>query len=282
RKNSLDYMKTIDYMVIDEGRYLTPSDKYKAIVGRVLAEDHFEKPINRGDKIIINGTSFEVVGFNKKTGNPAHDLKVVIPIDVLRDMYGAGDEVTMITAKVKEGFNLSQSADNVKDSLRRARDVKRDEEDFTVQTAQNILETFNAILGVVQVVLSGIAAISLVVGGLGIMTTMYTSVLERTRQIGIMKAVGAKNEDIMLLFLIESGVLGLTGGVIGVLLGLGISFGASYVVEAYYESELVKASASFSLIFGALAFSFVVGCLSGLLPSMNAAKMKPVDAIRYR
>ncbi len=281
-RESLDYMKTIDYMIVDEGRYLTPNDKYKAIIGRVLAEEHFDKPVRRGDNIMVNGTAFEVVGINKRAGNPAHDLKVVIPIDILRGMYNADDEISMITVRVKENFNLTEVADDVKRRLRRSRDVKEDEEDFTVQTAQNLLDTFNSILGVVQVALSGIAAISLVVGGLGIMTTMYTSVLERTRQIGIMKAVGAKNKNIMLLFLIEAGVLGLTGGIIGVLLGLGISFGASYVAEAYYDIELVKASADPMLIFGALAFSFIIGCVSGVLPAHQASKMRPVDAIRYR
>jgi putative ABC transport system permease protein len=280
-RESLDYMKTIDYMIVDEGRYLNPSDRNKAIIGRVLAEEHFDRRIGRGDRITIDGSVFEVVGINKKTGNPGHDVKVVIPLDVLRDMQGADDEISVITASVREGFDLAEVAEDVRRRLRRSRDVREGEEDFTVQTAQNILDTFNSVVGVVQAALSGIAAISLLVGGLGIMTTMYTSVLERTKQIGIMKSVGAKNKDILLIFLIEAGFLGLLGGVIGVVLGLGISFATAYVAEAYYGIELLKASADLVLIFGAMSFSFLVGCFSGLLPAYQASKMKPVDAMRY-
>ncbi|MFH1404226.1 MAG: ABC transporter permease [Candidatus Altiarchaeota archaeon] len=279
---SLEYMKTIDYMIVDEGRYLTPQENYKAIIARPLAEDGFDKEVKRGDKVKVNGQDFEIVGFTKVAGNPAHDNKIVIPIDTLRGMYGMGDELAMITVRVGDGFNVSEVADNMKRKLRRSHNLDEGEEDFTVQTSEQMMESFNAILGVVQVVLSGIASISLIVGGLGIMTTMYTSVLERTSQIGIMKAVGARNRDILMLFLVESGILGMMGGIIGVLFGLGISFGASYVSETYYDTEMLKASADASLIVGALAFSFIVGCVSGVMPSMKAANMRPVDAIRKK
>jgi putative ABC transport system permease protein len=269
-------------MLVEEGRYLNPSDRYKALVAEPLAGDGFKKEIKRGDKIKINGIEFEVVGFTKKAGNPAHDNKVVITLDTLRQMYKMGDELAMITVRVEEGLNVTEVADNIKRKLRRSHGLTEGNEDFTVQTSQQLIDSFMNILGIVQAFLTGIAAISLIVGGLGIMTTMYTSVLERTKQIGIMKAVGARNRDIFMLFVIESGILGAVGGVIGVILGLSISFGASYVAETYYSNDLLKASADSTLIVGALAFSFIVGCVSGLLPSMKAAGMKPVDAIRYR
>ncbi|MBD3389062.1 MAG: FtsX-like permease family protein [Candidatus Altiarchaeales archaeon] len=281
-KDSLEYLKTVDYMVVEEGRYLSSSDKYKALVGKPLALEGFEHEIKRGDKITIKDIDFEVVGFTKKAGNPPHDNKVVVPVDTLRDLYDMEDELAMISVRVMDGFNVSEVADNVERKLRRSHGLKEGDEDFTVQTSQQLLESFNAILGIVQAFLAGIAAISLVVGGLGIMTTMYTSVLERTRQIGIMKAVGARNTNILMLFLVEAGILGMVGGLIGVALGLTISFGSSYVAENYFNNDLLKASAEPALIFGALAFSFIVGCLSGLLPSMKAARMRPVDAIRYR
>jgi putative ABC transport system permease protein len=279
---SVDYMKTIDGMKVDEGRYLTNADKYNALIARPEAQEGFKHEIKKGERLTIDGIDFTIVGFNPKSGNPAQDKKLLIPMATLRDMYPIDKEVNLITLKARDGYNVTQVANDVKTRLRRDHGLKEGEEDFTVQTADQVMKTFLGIIGVVQTVLSGIAAISLVVGGLGIMTTMYTSVLERTNQIGIMKAVGAKNSDILILFLFEAGMLGLAGGIIGVLLGLFISFGVAYVAQTYLGIDLLHASANPWLIVGALAFSFTVGCLSGLLPSMNAAKMKPVDAIRYR
>jgi putative ABC transport system permease protein len=282
-QKSVDYMKTIDWLRVDEGRYLTQADRFNAIIAKPFAQSEFKREIKRGDKVVIDGQDFTIVGFNPKSGNPQQDKKVVIPLDTYRVLYPESDrEINMINVQAAEGYNASVVAGDVRTKLRRNHGLKEGEEDFTIQTAEQVMQTFMSIIGVVQTVLTGIAAISLIVGGLGIMTTMYTSVLERTSQIGIMKAVGAKNSDIMLLFLIEAGTLGLAGGLIGVLLGLGISFGVAYVAQTFYEIDLLHASADPALIVGALAFSFVVGCVSGLFPAMNAAKMKPVDAIRYR
>lgn len=282
-QQSVSYMRQIDYLRVDEGRFLTTSDKYNAVIGKPLANDTFKKEIKKGDKITVDGTVFTVVGITPKSGNPQQDQKILIPLDTYRLMYPETDkEVDMINVKAKEGLNVSEVAENIKVKLRRDHGLKEGEEDFTVQTAEQLMQTFMTIIGVVQTVLTGIAAISLIVGGLGIMTTMYTSVLERTSQIGIMKAVGAKNSDIMVLFLIEAGLLGLIGGLIGVVIGLTISFSVAYVAQTFYGIELLQASADPLLIIGALSFSFFVGCVSGLLPARNAANMKPVDAIRFR
>ncbi|MFH1823570.1 MAG: FtsX-like permease family protein, partial [archaeon] len=137
------------------------------------------------------------------------------------------------------------------------------------------------IFGIVQAVFIGIAAISLVVGGIGIMNTMYTAVLERTREIGIMKAVGARNRNILTLFLIESGILGLVGGAIGVLIGIGLSTGVAFVAAQALGTTFLRAVFPWYLIVGALAFSFGIGSLSGILPAIQASRLKPVDALRY-
>ena len=133
---------------------------------------------------------------------------------------------------------------------------------------------------IVQGVLVGIAAISLVVGGIGIMNTMYTAVTERTKEIGIMKATGAKNSQILLLFLFESGMLGLFGGAIGVALGFSISKSIELIAFQIFESFLIKASFSPLLLIGSLLFAFIVGAASGVFPALQAAKLKPVDALR--
>jgi putative ABC transport system permease protein len=181
---------------------------------------------------------------------------------------------------VDKGADPDTVAEKIKSRLRSYRNVKVDEEDFTVQTFQNMIESFKTVLNIVTIVLSGIAAISLIVGGIGIMTTMYTSVIERTRQIGIMKAIGARNENILMIFMFESGFLGLVGGMIGVVIGIIASILAEVLVKYYIPEFTVYLG--FDLVLGALAFSFIVGCVSGFMPSYQAAHMKPVDALRYR
>ncbi len=113
------------------------------------------------------------------------------------------------------------------------------------------------------------------------MNTMYTSVLERTKEIGTMKAVGAKNSDILYIFLFESGLLGLVGGAIGILIGIGLAKGTEYVATTTLGTPFLQASFPLYLIVGALVFSFLIGAVSGILPAMQAAKLKPVDALRY-
>ena len=147
-------------------------------------------------------------------------------------------------------------------------------------TAEDFLEQINNILGIVNGVLVAIAGISIIVGGIGIVNSMYTSVLERTKEIGIMKAVGARNFDIAMIFIVEAGILGLIGGLLGVALGLGIA----YIVQAVAANlgfQLLKVQISLGLVLFGLSFAFVIGVVSGLLPALNAAKLKPADSLRY-
>ena len=172
-------------------------------------------------------------------------------------------------------------AEDIEEELRDERNEKEGQETFSVQSFSQLLETFTDIFAVIQAVFVGIAAISLVVGGIGIMNTMYTSVLERTKEIGTMKAVGAKNSDIFKIFLFESGLLGLVGGTIGILMGMGIAKSVEYIAMIQLGSPFIKAVFGLPLIIGALTFSFLVGTISGVLPAMQAAKLKPADALRY-
>ena len=112
------------------------------------------------------------------------------------------------------------------------------------------------------------------------MNTMYTAVLERTREIGIMKAIGARNSMIFLLFFLESGLLGMIGGIIGVLLGASIAYGMAFIGKLVLGSSLIRASINIYLVFGALSFSFIIGTIFGVLPALNASKLPPVEALR--
>ena len=155
----------------------------------------------------------------------------------------------------------------------------RNDENFEVQTPTQILEQINEILGVMQFVLVGIAAISLLVGGVGITNSMYTSILERTKDIGIMKAIGAQNKDILFIFLIESGLMGLVGGIFGVIIGTLLSYGISqYATQSGFKLIF---SINPGLVMFGLLFAFCIGMISGMIPARQASKLKPVDALRY-
>ncbi len=269
---------------IDVGRNLKLGDKYKAVIGVGLANlKDFKRPLEVGDKIKIGKGEQEVVivGILEKIGNPYDDGTVILPLDTAQEILGIKDQYDMITIQVKENEDVNKVAEEIKARLRKDRGLKEGEEDFRVQTSEQLLQSFNSIFGIIQAVFIGIAAISLVVGGIGIMNTMYTAVLERTREIGIMKAVGARNSNILTLFLIESGILGLIGGLIGIVLGVLLGIGASFFAGQALGTNLLKAYFPWYLIVGALVFSFGVGCASGALPALQASKLRPVDALRY-
>jgi len=261
------------------GRELRSGDKYKAMVGyRIGNGEFYKKEVRVGDTIYLQDTKIEVVGIVNEIGNRQDDTQIYVPIETAKELYKQPG-YTMMWAVAKKGFNPSDVAEYIKNDMRRDRGLKKGAEDFTATTTEQLISTFNDVMLIVQAVIIGIAAISLVVGGIGIMNTMYTAVLERTREIGVMKAIGARNSDVMMIFLIESGILGLAGGAAGTLLGMG----AGKLVEAVAAQARTNLVVSFPLwlIGGALAFSFIIGSLSGTLPALNAARMKPTDALRY-
>ena len=268
---------------IESGRDFKAGDKTKIVLGWNAANKDFDKNIIVGNKIKIGEESFEVIGILKKTGSPSDDSAIIMPIDSLREITGNKEDVSGIFARVKAGEDVNKVAADIEKQLKKERGEKLSEKSqtFDVLTAEQLLNSFGDILSVVQAVLVGIAAISLLVGGIGIANTMYTSVLERTKEIGTMKAVGAKNSDILILFLIESGMLGLIGGLIGIGIGIGLSKIAEYIAAMQLGSNLLQASIDPVLIIGALVFSFLIGAVSGVFPAMQASKLKPVDALRY-
>ncbi len=268
---------------LDYGRDLKEGDWNVIVIGSSVAKDNklFENGAQPGNKLTINGVDFKVIGVLEPIGNEQDDRQVYIDLDRERKLFGTEDEYDMLFAQAKPGLDVGEVAEDVKKTLRKSRDLKEGEEDFLVQTTQQIQESFNAIFSVVQWFLIGIATISIVVGGVGIMNTMYTSVLERTYDIGIMKAVGAKNSDILMLFVIEAGTLGAVGGVGGAILGGGLAMIVEIASTSALGMELLKAHLGFELILGAILFSFVVGMVSGALPAKQAASLKPVDALRW-
>ncbi|MBU3906890.1 MAG: ABC transporter permease [Nanoarchaeota archaeon] len=278
----LKRLEEVQPFYIEKGRGLKEGDKFKALAGWSHANgDIWKRNIEVGDSMEIEGQEFKIVGILKKQGNPIDDNSFTIPKDTLREIMTVGDEESGILAKAAEGFNAVTVAEDIERKLRKERGEKEEQETFNVQTSEQLLETFTNIFGIVQAVLVGIAAISLIVGGIGIMNTMYTAVLERTKEIGTMKAVGAKNSDVLKIFLFESGLLGLVGGVIGIAIGFSLGKTAELIASNYLGTDLLRADFSPLLIIGALLFSFLIGSLSGLFPALQAARLKPADALRY-
>ncbi|MFC1648216.1 ABC transporter permease [Nanoarchaeota archaeon] len=278
-------MLTVDLI---EGRFFEKGDKYKGVAGFLYAQKNgiFSRALSVGDKVTVNGQTIELIGIMDKIGSAPDDGQILVPIEVaeeLSDVAGEPGKKTRdyIIAQVDPTDDPEKIADSVERDLRRFRDVDEGNEDFSIQTAEQLLASFNVILGVVQAILVGIAAISLLVGGIGIMNTMYTAVLERTKEIGVMKAIGARNSDVMIIFLIESGLLGVVGGIIGVIIGYGISAAVSSVTGAYLGENYMIIFFPWWLALGGVGFSFVVGAASGVMPAVQASRMNPVDALRY-
>lgn len=279
----LQVFETMGNFEAEKGRSIKSGDKFKAMIGPEYTKQHgiFEKPVVLGDTIQIAKVDFEVIGIGKSQGNAMSDSRIIVSEDGLREITKNTDEVSAIHAIVEDGFSPDTVAENIKKDLRKSRGVEKDKEDFDVTTMQNLINTVNTILLIVQGIIIGIAAISLLVGAIGILNTMYTAVLERTREIGIMKAIGAKNSIIMTIFLIEAGFLGAVGGIIGTIIGMLIAKSVEIIGTIIWGTALLKANFSPWLIAGAILFAFLVGSVSGTLPAIQASKLKPVDALRY-
>ncbi|MEM4247201.1 MAG: ABC transporter permease [Candidatus Woesearchaeota archaeon] len=264
---------------VEQGRMLKPDDRKKAVVGNnIWNSKKFSKKMTIGSKLLLNGEKFEIIGLMPKIATNV-DMVVLINEDDAREIMNEDEQFSMIAAQVAPGEVPSRVADRISRAMRKDRHQKEGFEDFTIKTSEEVIKSVNTILGVVQAILVGIALISLLVGGIGIMNTMYTAVLERKKDIGIMKAIGARNRDVMLIFLLESGLLGMAGGAVGILIGMGLSKTVEIIATGII-GNLLKASFPWYLIVGALAFSFLVGMISGVLPARQASRLPPVEALR--
>lgn len=270
---------------VEQGRLIEKGDTFKAVVGYNHAQDKkiWDRGLSLGDKITINSVDFQVVGITEDMGNSADNGNIHIGDDAYDRVFekDIDDEYFYVVAQSEPSAEPSVIGERIERNLRNHRSVDEGDEDFSVQTSEEFMSAFNDILMIVNVVIIGIAAISLVIGAVGIMNTMYTAVVERTQEIGIMKAIGARNRDVMLLFLIESGLLGAIGGMIGVAIGLLIGklveIGAALTIGTVF----IRFWWSWELVLGAILFGFVLGSISGLAPAYQASKKNPVDSLQY-
>jgi putative ABC transport system permease protein len=268
---------------VEDGNLPQETETGKAVLGYLYKSDSlFGKAVAPGDKVIINGQKFTVKGILKSQGNPSDDQQILLSLTDFKLLFPkTGDRVDQIVAKVDEGANIDEVARSMEKKLRSFRDVTEKTQDFTISTPEELLATFGIVLNILTGFLVGIGGISLLVGGIGIANTMYTSVVERTREIGVMKAVGAKNSNILYTFMVEAGLLGAIGGTVGVLVGIGAAKLVEFIVGTQLGYGILKVATPAYLIIGCIVFAFIIGAVSGTVPAWQASKIKPVDALRY-
>lgn len=268
---------------VEKGREFRKGDSDKIILGYnyQFPKKVFDKPIELGEKMEVKGKEFEVVGFFEAIGNPADDANVYFSYEGLEDIFPESkDEYGYIIVRAEPAVSASDLAKTLSERLRRHRDEEKGKETFFVQTFEDALKTFTNIILVLNSMLFLIASISVIVASVNTMNTMYTAVLERTKEIGIMKAIGARNSDILFIFIFEAGLIGLIGGVIGVALGWVIaSLGGAFAKAAGFGA--LQPIFPWYLILSCIIFALMVGAISGILPARQAAKLRPVDALRY-
>jgi len=274
---------------IEEGRNLMPGDVNAIVLGNYVANRMFKSPIPLNSQISVAGKSFRVVGILKAStgvgGMIGIDNSIYMPLSSAKTVLNiSSNEYNTILVKVSNVEDVDEVEERIDKLLMLSRKVTENTKDYTITSVKSIQERVLSVMGTLNFFLAGIAAISLIVGAVGIANTMFMSVMERTRQIGTLKALGATDGEVMLLFLIESGLIGLVGGLIGIFFGFIVSgiiseigirmvgMGGMAQTVVYIPPQLIP----FTLV-----FSLLIGVLSGLLPARRAAKLQPVEALRY-
>jgi putative ABC transport system permease protein len=267
---------------IENGRFLLPSDRRVAVIGNTISENTFgqNNKVSVNSYLEIGGEKFRVIGIMKKSGNGFGggrvDSGIYIPFDEARQLFRStyrDGELGAMAVLIREGADSDEVTEKMQFELDSSRKVKPDERDYSVVNPKTIQAAINQVLGLMTLFLGAIAGISLIVGGLAIASAMFTSVMERTREIGVLKAVGATQKDILKIFIFEAGMLGGIGGLIGTLLGLAIVYAGSLFG--------LPATINWGIALFGLAFAFLVGLAAGYVPAKNASALNPVDAMRY-
>ncbi len=266
---------------LDRGRYLSPADiefeRPFVVLGSDVAEQLFERSEPLGKKVLIRGMSYQVIGVLKSQGSflgRSRDVTATVPIGRFRREFGSRHDMD-IAIRVWPGVELDEAEAELHGLMRRVRGLRPQQEDnFSINQQKVLGKLYSDITGTLFMVIVIVGMISLLVGGIGIMNIMLVSVTERTREIGIRKALGARRSAVLFQFLIESLVLSGLGG----LIGLGIGFLVAYVVDAVSP---LPASISMTAVAGGLGFSIVVGVFFGIYPAWRASRLNPIVALRY-
>jgi putative ABC transport system permease protein len=267
---------------LESGSLLKEGDKNKIVIGYDVAHEYFDTDIYIGGRIKINGKKFVVNGIFAEQGggsiSPTSNV-ILLALEDFKKLTGESD-IRSATVTVYDIDEVDSIAEKIEQEI----NENHGEDDYaSATTMSSILESIQSVIGIMQMVLLAIASIALVVASIGIMNTMLTSVMERTHDIGIMKAIGATNKDVMLIFIIEGILVSIVGGAFGILFGI---FGSQAISALMARSGMgggmtlipVITMTSIGL---AVGVSILVGVLSSLYPAWKAARMSPIEAVRY-
>lgn len=269
----------LDSLGLEQGEFLEEGDQNKCLIGHNIAYDYFDSEIMVGSRIKINDKLFFVSGVYKEEGmgfSTQTDDSIHLTEHDFKQLTGE----TNISAAIVRVLDVNM-VNSIADEIETAINENHGTDDIaSVVTMSSILESIQSVLIIIQAVLLGIAAISLLVASIGIMNTMLTSVMERTHEIGVMKAIGARNSDVMSIFLLEGMFISLLGGIGGVLIGIIGAQGFTYVTAQSIGGMLQPVFSLFSISLGILV-AVLVGMISSFYPAWKAAKMSPIEAVRY-
>ncbi len=285
---TVDYLK-VEEGKIDQGRFFNKEEEKNlskvAVLGDTVAHELFGEINPVGKRIKIKKHSFLVIGVMKKRGLVAfqdHDDQVFIPLLTMQKLISGVNHLGLIRVKVDDSKNINDVMEQIRELLRyrhNINDPSGESDDFTVRSADQVLDMITVITDALKYFLASIGALSLVVGGVGIMNIMLVNVAERTAEIGLRKAVGAKNVDIMGQFLAEVVTITLTGGIFGILSGVAISFTIAWLVNFFgYDWDFIISPLAILI---AILVSAIVGIIFGIYPAYKASRLEPIEALRY-
>ncbi len=261
---------------IRDGRMLGPADQNTIVIGGRLADTYFDQPLGVNKMLTIEGNIYRIVGILDDTSTSIY-MPIQMAYNLLTDKEnGVYDSIIV---KIKDENKLDETVTKITDKLMISRHVTEKTKDFTVSSNAQFNETRTSMMSSINTFLLAIAGVSLIVGAVGIANTMFTSVLEKTKEIGIMKAIGARNRDIMLIFLFNSMLIGLVGGILGIMFGIILSGFLPALMNGVRMFANTVVSVNSMVL--ALTVSMGVGILAGIVPAYQASRLKPVDALRY-
>jgi len=276
---SMENIFGMDVLGLEAGEFPEDGEQNKCVIGYNIAHNYFDSDIKIGSKIKIDGKSFVVSGIYKEQGagfSTQTDDNIHITTRDFKKLTGE-ENISAAIVRVYDVKEAESTADEIEEYI----DENHGEDNFiNAITMSSIIDSIQQVLLTIQIVLLSIASISLIVASIGIMNTMLTSVMERTREIGIMKAIGATNKDVLLIFITEGIIISIIGGAIGILLGIIGSKGMSAALTHAMGGDLTPVITITSVALG-LGVAIFVGMISSLYPARKASKMSPIEAVRY-
>jgi putative ABC transport system permease protein len=277
-KGMIETFETSKGVRLEQGDWPQSDQDKETIMGYLAFNKLFKNKIRVGDELVIKSKRIKVKGFISPIGNQMDDNVIYVSLNIFRDLTGSRGGAGSAFVKVAPGADVNLIAEQIKFQLKKQDAVR----EFSVLSPEKANRLVGNVLAIIELVLIVIGLISLVVGAVGVMNTMYTSVLERVKQIGVMKAIGATKEAILALFLIESGMIGLIGGILGVVFGIVLAYVIGMIAAHFGVRGLFSfSSLDFLGFLVVLIITFIAGVISGILPARHAAMMEPAEALRY-